>query len=496
MSATVVSAPGKVLLVGGYLILDPKYSGIVVSTSSRFYSVVSPASTPGVITVNSPQFINAVWKYSINPNGAIEEDTSTFNANSFVHLALINTLTLAANLKGPEVTDALVKTGLQIHILGGNDFYSQRITLEKRGLSPTLENLNKIPPFTPLEIPISQVNKTGLGSSAALITSLTAALLVHFGVIARESITGDGHEDSRRLAHNLAQFVHCLAQGKVGSGFDVSAAVFGSQIYTRFDSRVIQPLLDGSRFAKVEGLYQILAATNSGWTQKVSPLRLPPHVRLLLADVAVGSDTPSLVGNVLKWRQANPEVANDLWTSLDEENQEFGRTLKSLSAEWEKNTALYEQVANYLSSMQQVQWEANPELPKEEKSLIDRFVKLRTISENIRAKMREMGETSGVPIEPPQQTKLLDDCLAVTGVIAGGVPGAGGYDAIWLLVFDPPRKHEKIPTPAACVEILWGRREEKDVTPLSTEESVTKGIQVEELYKVPGLQQAISAARN
>jgi phosphomevalonate kinase len=36
-----------------------------------------------------------------------------------------------------------------------------------------------------------------------------------------------------------------LAQGKVGSGFDVSAAVFGSQVYNRFDPRVIQPLLEG-----------------------------------------------------------------------------------------------------------------------------------------------------------------------------------------------------------------------------------------------------------
>ena len=77
MSATVVSAPGKVLLAGGYLILDPKYSGIVVSTSSRFYSVVSSASTPGVITVNSPQFANAVWKYSVGPSGRIEAEYVT-----------------------------------------------------------------------------------------------------------------------------------------------------------------------------------------------------------------------------------------------------------------------------------------------------------------------------------------------------------------------------------------------------------------------------------
>ena len=73
---------------------------------------------------------------------------------------------------------------------------------------------------------------------------------MHLGVITRESIVGDGDENSRRLAHNLAQFVHCLAQGKVGSGFDVSAAAFGSQVYTRFDPKVIQPLLDGQVIPK------------------------------------------------------------------------------------------------------------------------------------------------------------------------------------------------------------------------------------------------------
>jgi mevalonate kinase len=30
-----------------------------------------------------------------------------------------------------------------------------------------------------------------------------------------------------RVAHNLAQLVHAVAQGKIGSGFDVAAAVYG-----------------------------------------------------------------------------------------------------------------------------------------------------------------------------------------------------------------------------------------------------------------------------
>ena len=37
--------------------------------------------------------------------------------------------------------------------------------------------------------------------------------------------------------------------------------------------------------------------------------------------------------------------------------------------------------------------------------------------------MREMGTAAGVPIEPPEQTELLDACMSVAGVISGGVPG-------------------------------------------------------------------------
>jgi phosphomevalonate kinase len=37
--------------------------------------------------------------------------------------------------------------------------------------------------------------------------------------------------------------------------------------------------------------------------------------------------------------------------------------------------------------------------------------------------MREMGEASAVPIEPAEQTKLLDVCVSQAGVIGGGIPG-------------------------------------------------------------------------
>jgi phosphomevalonate kinase len=63
---TCISAPGKVLLAGGYLVLDRAYSGVVISTSSRFYTTVRPAGVDRVnrILVRSPQFESASWEYS------------------------------------------------------------------------------------------------------------------------------------------------------------------------------------------------------------------------------------------------------------------------------------------------------------------------------------------------------------------------------------------------------------------------------------------------
>jgi phosphomevalonate kinase len=74
MSATCVSSSGKVLIAGGYLVLDAAHAGVVVSTSSRFYTYVSSASPPArgpTITVLSPQFLDARWVYDahVESNG-------------------------------------------------------------------------------------------------------------------------------------------------------------------------------------------------------------------------------------------------------------------------------------------------------------------------------------------------------------------------------------------------------------------------------------------
>ncbi|GJE94467.1 phosphomevalonate kinase [Phanerochaete sordida] len=500
--ATAVSSPGKVLLAGGYLVLDPKYSGVVVATSSRFYTVVAalPASAartqgPVQIRVRSPQFVDATWLYLVHVDqtgvrveqAADESVTST--KNKFVQLALQETLRLVWEAKGPQDLRDSLATGLDVTIAGDNDFYSQRAQLANRKLPPTLASLAQLPPFLHTGVRLPEVHKTGLGSSAALITSLVSALLLHLGAIPRDSFAAaDGlasASDGRKLAHNVAQYVHCLAQGKVGSGFDVSSAVFGSQLYTRFDPQVLQPLME-NHLESVQSLSRILSPSNPAWDYRVAPFRLPPHTRLMLADVDAGSDTPSLVGKVLKWRKERPAEADALWETLNAHNQALSRVLLKLSDLAAAQSELYAVVVRYLASLQSAQWLAHPNIPTDKLKIIEAFAEAHQLTEAIRARMREMGTAAGVPIEPPEQTALLDGCGAVAGVIGGGVPGAGGYDAIWVLVFDPAGiAAEELPS--RRVEAQWQSWTALSVSPLSAGESAAKGVRVEELGAVPGL---------
>lgn len=83
--------------------------------------------------------------------------------------------------------------------------------------------------------------------------------------------------------------------------------------------------------------------------------------------------------------------------------------------------------------------------------------------------MKKLGDLCSVPIEPDSQTSLLDACVSeCMGVIGGGVPGAGGYDAIWVLVLDD---EESGPTegqsPEQQVKHLWKSWKDMRVSSLS-----------------------------
>ncbi|ETS64005.1 hypothetical protein PaG_02341 [Moesziomyces aphidis] len=432
---TTVSAPGKVLVAGGYLVLDPAYPGSVISTSSRFYcharSQTSKSSSDAAkeqsctVTVHSPQFLDAEWVYraSFVPSTASAQDQSKGHwvleqtaesrakagRNPFVSLALAYTLRLAAEVKGDdELLSLLQRTrseGIRITVAADNDFYSQRETLNLApGTAPTVDQLQQLPPFSPQKCRIGDVHKTGLGSSAAMTTSLVACFLLHLqAVIPTDS--GSLETEDLALIHNLAQLAHCAAQGKVGSGFDVSAAIWGSQLYRRFGPKVLQACLDEGEKVLAEGeesteqrdarlsartqLLPVLDPYNPLWkasplsssgapedtsahstateglvasgqdqVARPAPLQLPPGLDLLLADVDAGSNTPSLVSKVLSWRKEKPEWANQLYNVIAASNQNLADSLLRLRILHASDASTYEEQINAAAKQLSSEWDA------------------------------------------------------------------------------------------------------------------------------------------
>jgi phosphomevalonate kinase len=279
-----------------------------------------------------------------------------------------------------------------ITILADNDYYSQT-SVEKSNAR-----------FATFDTPIYKANKTGLGSSAALVTALVGAILVFCLPAGMVSLTT---ETGKRRLHNLAQAAHCAAQGKVGSGFDVASAVYGSCIYRRFSPSILQNLGDEKAEDFQQKLKSVVEETGyTNWDTEIikEKVTIPKGLRLVMCDVDCGSKTPGMVKQLLKWRKEHADVANKLWEDLQATNDELATELVRLSATDGK----------------------------------DDYSTLRQILQHNRKLVRTMSNNSDVPVEPEAQTKLLDACSEIDGVIGGVTPGAGGFDADVLLIKDDP----------------------------------------------------------
>jgi phosphomevalonate kinase len=132
---TLVSAPGKVLLAGGFLVLDPQYFGIVISTSARFYTLIRPLPNSSSdsesirIKVQAAQFPKeeSVWEYDLSLSQGIELKpcSEKDEGNKFVQLTIDCALRYALEVVGEEGVRKGLGNGVEIIVLADNDFYSQ-----------------------------------------------------------------------------------------------------------------------------------------------------------------------------------------------------------------------------------------------------------------------------------------------------------------------------------------------------------------------------------
>jgi phosphomevalonate kinase len=537
-----VSAPGKILLVGGYLVLEAQNVGLVVAADKRFYTTIESGgaahedggcgsadratSAATAIRVDSPQF-HCSWEYRYDhQNKTLTASPSNGSTNPFVEktlrvcfLYLMDRQSRAKHGDDASSSSApcVLPPNMTITIQADNDFYSvlpHLPSLNKNSEDPALgtgegkdgqdrspEAVAALPRF--LNCPVDAatgkaiVNKTGLGSSAALTTSLVGALVRYLD--GGDDLGNDNDEDddddqatttaatsgsrAASVIHNLAQICHCHAQGKVGSGFDVSAACHGTHVYRRFSSCLLADLLEQLDAVATAAAASEEATTPSAalseslarlvelnpWRDDmVQHISLPPgNVQILLADVRGGSESPGMARKVLKWKAgaraaaaaASPDgIEIPFWTALGRLNTEVVRLVQGLTTPSSSPTdgADYDRLAALHAS----QWPDGSPLKE-----------LHLALREVRGNLRQLGEAAGVPIEPPPQTSLCDATMALPGVVAALVPGAGGYDAIVCLYVDRPPVLRAIGT-------LWASWRDPIICPLAVKAS-EEGFRVE-----------------
>ncbi|KAF2832896.1 Phosphomevalonate kinase [Ophiobolus disseminans] len=405
LKPTSVSCPAKVLVAGGYLVLDRNYTGLVFGLDARIHTVVEPISTKAGVTISeivvkSPQFQEAIWEYGYRSQGQDagisvtqlsvgHEQSISASKNPFIETALTYALTyIWTLLPNQRIASS------SIRILADQAYYSN---------PGTSTNDSKPSHFLNFNVSLRDAHKTGLGSSAALVTSFTAAVLSFYLPTEKWDLKT---QEGLRILHNLAQASHSHAQGKVGSGFDIASAVYGSCLYTRFSPALLNALPAPGTPGFATALQTLVEGPSWDTQIQKAAIKMPRGLRLVMCDVDCGSETPGMVKQVLKWRADNPEEADKIWDDLQKGNEALAKELTRLAC------------------------------TNDNESAADPYTQLRTLINTNRTLIRQMSLASRVPIEPPQQTKLLDYCSTIDGIIGGVVPGAGGYDAIVLFVED------------------------------------------------------------
>lgn len=399
------SAPSKALLAGGYLVLDKKYDAYVTALSSRMHAVIElkeDGQDEATIRVRSRQFKDGEWSYKVGANNGEVVQIKGKN-NPFLEAAITTVVNYAGGQKCATV---------DVEIFSDREYHEQGETVEKKSTGGKKSVLFH-------EKRIEEVAKTGLGSSAGLVTVVTTALLSIF--------TNKELELIQNVVHNCAQVAHSKAQKKIGSGFDVAAAVYGSIVYRRFDPQIMDDIFQmlGPSVSKV---------IESKWDTCIKPTGLPPGIRLLMGDIKGGSETPKLVSKVLAWKRANGKYGEALFDTINLANRRLIDSFRDLHQLHSENPKFYAECLRFLEGKDSFSLlnDTNYYVPLEKTP----FLTLVEAVKSIRINLKKLTQLTGADIEPDSQTVLLDRCEKIEGCLGGVVPGAGGYDAICLLLLE------------------------------------------------------------
>jgi phosphomevalonate kinase len=338
-----------------------------------------------------------------------DADDAPTTTSSEPNLYLLSPIKLAAralavlepaHFKAAVRAAAAAGLHLQVTLQADNDFYSQREELLARGLP--LSAASQLPNFLPY-----RGAKTGLGSSAALVSSLSGAVLETFAdaLGAFADLSGPvAASPGKTLALVVAQLAHAEAQHSIGSGFDIASAVVGSCRYVRFSPSRLAGVFGGGgddgQPALTDDAFRALLVDQ--WDHRVEEFSLPPRFDLLMGDVSAGSVTTSMSSRVLKWLAEGGDDARGLWERVARANERVEAAFAAVTAVAGEEDDAYHAVLDALARVPAAEWSvASAALgPAAAAAAAERvvtaLVELRDALRTVRSLMRAMGEVGAV----------------------------------------------------------------------------------------------------
>ncbi len=318
------SAHGKVLLLGGYSVLEMGNIGLVLATDAASHARITKREDNRVI-INARGF------------GSIEGSVNSIDASN----------------SKLAVAKAAVQTSLK---------YLDGIGCRLHGFE--LESWN--------DRQFSYNGfKSGLGSSAAATVAIVGATLGEFGITSKE------------IVHKLAQIAHSMANEKIGSGFDIASAVYGTIEYKRYSPSIIAKLGDSFNGIDIERVVSMQ------WDYSIRKVSIDKGLLFSMAKLSGGeTGTVNMVKKVMEFKDASKDEYYELIRKINESN------------------------VNAISAM--------------EKNDINGFA---DAFEEGRQLTKELGIKSNADIEPDYCSSIIEESKK-NGALVAKLPGAGGMDSI------------------------------------------------------------------
>ena len=277
---TEVKAPGKILWIGGYSVLERPNISFVSAVDA--YVTAKLKTNSGVdIELDVPQL-------NMSAKGKIDHATGKIIGDYQKELLLL-------------------KTAAEVALR-----YVVGLGLNVSGFGITTKN---DAPFA-YSLSTGKVVKSGLGSSAAVTVATVGAVLKAF----------DADPAENDALHKLAQTAHSIATGKVGSGFDIAASSFGSIFYTRYSPEILKVL--PAEYSNK----QLVDLVRKPWDYRIEKFSLPNKFRLLFANFGEAMITTAAVGSVSDFKKRNPDEYNKLIKQINDENVRAVDALKKIGA--------------------------------------------------------------------------------------------------------------------------------------------------------------------